>query len=331
MRVRRRWLLSAFGLALVVGLLTVARPAVIAERLAGVTFLSLVRAFGWAAFIAAARALRLALLVGRPLGPLKAFGVVAATQAGISVLPFRLGELVLLPLLHRAGVLGTVRGLSFLVVLRAMDIAALVTWAVVLAIATGVRLGTGAAVLAALLSAGFLFVLLGLRLVSRLARSWRCRTDWRRRSLGQVLMVRRELRLRTGTPLQLALLSGLSLAVWAGIWGQTLALVRGMGIEWPATAVLGGVIGSAVSSALPVTTIGSFGTLEAGWALALAAAGVGTSEALAVGFATHLWSVVFTIMLAILGTPALLRRGLRISRANDPEKAARAITGPSAR
>lgn len=324
MRVRRRWVLSGIGVALLVGLLALADPAAVAGRLTSVAPASLALALAWGAGVAVVRAVRLSLLVGRPVTATRALGVVTVTQAAIGLLPFRLGELVLVLMLRRAGVAGTVRGLSFLVVLRTLDVMALLAWAAFLTLATGIRLGTGAALLAFALLAALLGIVAGLRLVGRLARAWRRRLGWRRRVLGQLLLARREIRQRAGSPIRLGMLAGLSLAAWAGIWGQTVALVRGMDLDWPALAVLAGVIGSAVSSAMPITTVGSFGALEAGWALALAATGVAAAEALAVGFATHLWSVVFAVFLAVLGAPVVLgsRRSLPVRsatvRTEDP-------------
>ena len=311
MSLRHRAVLAGLGLILVAVLLSLARPGEVLARLVGVRWPHLAAAFGWAAAVAALRAVRLRILVGPTLSVPRSVGVVTVTQAAVSVLPLRLGELSLVWLLRRSGVPGAVRGLSFLVVLRAMDAAGLLVWAVALALAAGMRLGAGAALLAGMLLLLVLAMPVATRALDWAVRVWRSRPGWRRRLLRQMLAVRRELRMRAASRRQVALMAVVSLALWAGGWGQTVALVRGMGLEWPASAILAGVIGAAVTSAVPVTTVGSFGTLEAGWALALAAAGVPGTEALAVGFATHLWSVGFSLTLAAAGWILGLRHPAR--------------------
>lgn len=301
MRSWYRTVLAVLGLILMIALLGLASPGEVLARLVGVGWAHLAAAFAWAAAVAVLRAMRLRLLVGPALSLPRSVGVVTVTQAAVSVLPLRLGELSLVWLLRRSGVPGTVRGLSFLVVLRAMDTGALLAWAAALSMVAGMRLGARATFLAGALVLLAIAVLVATRVLEWTVRAWRSRPGWRRRMLRQVLAVRRELRVRAASRGRVLLMMAASLAIWAGSWGQTVALVRGMGLEWPASAILAGVIGAAVTSAVPVTTVGSFGTLEAGWALALAAAGVPAAKALAVGFATHLWSVGFSVVLAAVG------------------------------
>jgi uncharacterized membrane protein YbhN (UPF0104 family) len=98
----------------------------------------------------------------------------------------------------------------------------------------------------------------------------------------------------------------LSLLVWGAIWAVTLALLRGMGLTWPPGPVLLGVVGAALGSSLPVNSVGNFGTQEAGWAAALAGVGVPAQQALAAGFACHLWVLVLLVPLGLAGAAYLI-------------------------
>ncbi len=49
--------------------------------------------------------------------------------------------------------------------------------------------------------------------------------------------------------------------------------------------------------------------MEAGWTAAMAPFALPTAEVVAAGFATHLWSVLFALLLALVAVPFLsLRR-----------------------
>ncbi len=69
-----------------------------------------------------------------------------------------------------------------------------------------------------------------------------------------------------------------------------------------------GVIGAGLGSLLPVNIVGSFGSQEAGWTAALAGVGVEPRAALAAGFACHLWSLAFNVVLGLAGAAALAAR-----------------------
>jgi len=118
--------------------------------------------------------------------------------------------------------------------------------------------------------------------------------------------VRRELALAARSPLRAWGSVALSLLVWGAIWAVTLALLRGMGLPWPPGSVLLGVVGAALGSSLPVNSVGNFGTQEAGWAAALAGVGVPAQQALAAGFACHLWVLVLLVPLGLAGAAYLI-------------------------
>lgn len=319
MSIRRRasWLAVALGAALALALLMVAEPASVLALVRRLTWGWLLVAFGWSCLVLACRGLRLALVSGGRLSPASALAVISVGQFASAALPLRLGEVVLFVLLQLAGLKGAVRGLSFLLLLRALDAAGLLVWA----LATGIWLGASgmlAVTLAVIVLALVALALIrGLRVPRGVVHRLRRQQGWRRHALYQTLRVRHELRLVGRSPWRVGVVIALSLVAWAGIWGLTVALLRGMGLDWPIRAVLLGVIGASLGAAIPVNAVGSFGTLEAGWTAALAGVGVPASSALAAGFATHLYSLAFGF-LACLGGLAYLSL-VEAPRAEKPE------------
>lgn len=293
------------GAGLLAATLWAARPGQVLELARRTSGEALAVGFAWATAVLLLRALRLGLLSGGRLGVGRAAAVIAASQLPVIVLPMRLGELAFFPALRAAGVRGGVRGLGFLVLTRALDVSGLVVWA--LAVGLWMRvpgLATAAAVAAAVAVA--LYVSLRLtRAARRLLLRARRGGPWRRRLLLQALRVRRELARVARSPWRVTVVVACSLATWAGIWQLTVALLRGMGLTWPADAILVGLVGAAMGASVPLNAVGSFGTQEAGWAAALATLGVPTPAALAAGFASHSWSVVFAAAHCLAALPFL--------------------------
>jgi len=305
-RARASWWLAAFGAALALGLLVVAEPVSVLQMAGRVRLLHLLAAFLGTIALVLIRGLRLSLLAGRQLRPVRGAAVAAAAQLASGVLPLRLGELAIVPLLQAAGLPGTIRALSLLVLARVLDLAALLVWGVLAAAMIGHSPAAAIIGLAILVSAALLARALGLRWLRRSAGAWRRRPGWRRRALLQVLRVRRELALVARSPLRVCGSAALSLLVWAAIFGVTLALLRGMGLSWPAGPVFLGVVGAALGASLPFNSVGNFGTQEAGWAAALSGAGVPAQQALAAGFACHLWALVLLVPVGVAGAVYLI-------------------------
>lgn len=293
------------GAVLLGATLWAARPVQVLELARRTSVEGLALGLAWATFVLVLRGLRLGLLSGGRLGAGRATAVIAAAQLPLTVLPMRLGELAFFPALRTAGVRGGMRGLGFLVLTRALDISALVVWA--LAVGLWMRvpgLATAAAVAAAA-AVGLYMTLRVTRAARRLLLRVRHGRPWRRRVIRQGLQVRRELGRVARSPWRATVVVASSFATWAGIWQLTVALLRGMGLGWPADAVLVGMIGAATGASVPLNAIGTFGTQEAGWAAALAAVGVPTPAALAAGFASHSWSIVFAATHWVLALPFL--------------------------
>lgn len=266
----------------------------------------------------AARGMRLAILSGGRLAPSTATAVSAAAQLAISLLPWRLGELALIPLLRVVGLPGAVRGLAYAGVGRILDAAALLLLAAAASVLSpSFPLILAGALALPLVVATALYVGVRRRL-GAIARRWRLARGWRPRVLRSALRTRGEMRHVARRPLAVAAAAACSLAVWLSLWGVTSILLSGMGVGWPAGPVLAGVIGAAAGVALPINAGGNFGSLEGGWAVALALAGVPPSQSLAAGFATHSWSLGFNILFG-LGGGAFLA----LSHPGRPDRAPR--------
>jgi uncharacterized membrane protein YbhN (UPF0104 family) len=302
---RAAWSLAVVGLALAAILIATASPAAIVELLRRSRPAGVAVAFAWALAVLLMRGGRLALVVGRSLPLGRAVGVTGVVAMAAAALPMRTGDLALVPMLRAAGVPGTLRGLSLLVSLRLLDLVALLAWVAVAAALLGGRYGWAVLPLAAIPFVVAVSTAVMLRGLRRLAPAWRRAAGWRRRALLQMLEVRRELRAAARSPMRASGAVLLSLGVWGGIWQLTVALVRAMGLAWPAPTVLVGVLGATAGAALPVNPLGNFGTLEAGWAAALAPLGVEPALAVATGFATHLWSLLFNAGLGACSALAL--------------------------
>jgi uncharacterized membrane protein YbhN (UPF0104 family) len=89
-----------------------------------------------------------------------------------------------------------------------------------------------------------------------------------------------------------------SLASWIMIFWMFYAFLRGFGID---ISFLKGVFGSTIAviaNALPISGIGNWGTLEAGWAAGFLIVGLSKEKAIATGFVVH---ILIFIICAILG------------------------------
>ncbi len=325
-RWRRAWPLLVLGLLLAVALFLMASPNRVFVLASRAHPAGLAAAFVATATVAVLRGLRLRVVVGPALTISQALGVHTVTQLATSVVPMRLGEAAILPLLHRAGVPGLLRGLSVALTVRLLDLLSLLAWTTVAGAWIGSRRSAAGFLLAALVVITVAAAALGQRLVGWAVRRFRRASRRRRRVLRQLLRVRVELRRLVATPSRAGGALALSLAAWGGVWLVTLLLLRAMDMRWPAATVLWGTLGATAGAALPLNAVGNFGTLEAGWTAALAAVGVPAGEALSAGFATHAWSLLFNVVLAVTTTPVLLlHRRREAAAARASARAARRV------
>jgi hypothetical protein len=305
-RARATWGLAAAGLTLAVALFLVAQPRNVVSLALHARPALLLAALAGTFAAQALRGARLALLAGPRIGPGRATAVVAISQLASGVLPLRVGELSLVPLLQAAGLPGTIRALAVLLLARILDLAAILAWGVMAAAALGKDPSIAIVGLAALLAAAVLTAALGARTLRALVPRWRRRRGWRRRLLGRLLQGRREVALIAGSPRRAGGSVVVSMLLWGAIWGVTVLLLHAMGLRWPPGAVLLGVVGGALGSTIPVNSVGTFGTQEVGWTAALAGAGLPARQALAAGFACHLWVLVFSAAIAAAAGAYLL-------------------------
>ncbi len=298
---RTSWWLGGVGLLLAFALLLKAEPAEVLALAGRARWPGLLAALAGTGLLALLRGARLSLLAGGELRLNPSTAVAAVAQLATGVLPLRLGELAMIPLLQAAGLPGAIRGFSVLVLVRVLDLLAVLLWATAGAALIGGSPAFAAAMLASVglvLGAGWVA---GTRVLRRLAGRWRRAPGWRRKALRQLLRVRREVVHLARSPARAGVAVLVSVLLWAVIWAVTVVLLRAMTLTWPPSRVLLGVLGAALGSSLPISSVGSFGTQEAGWAAALAGVGVPPQAALAAGFACHLWSIGFTFVIGGAG------------------------------
>lgn len=96
---------------------------------------------------------------------------------------------------------------------------------------------------------------------------------------------------------------------WAALLGGTVAvmsaqlllfgaLISACGVEVSPAQLVVGVSGAAIASALPLLTVGSVGTLEAGWAAAFVWVGLGLEEAVLTGVVAQVLTLLFAALFA---------------------------------
>ena len=89
-----------------------------------------------------------------------------------------------------------------------------------------------------------------------------------------------------------------SLVSWIMVFWVFYAFLRGFGIEISFLKVVFGSTVAIIANALPISGIGNWGTLEAGWAVGFLMVGLPKEKAIATGFAVH---IVAFVICAIMG------------------------------
>jgi len=88
-----------------------------------------------------------------------------------------------------------------------------------------------------------------------------------------------------------------SLASWIMIFCTFYAYMKGFGIDIPFTKMIFGSTVGIIANALPISGIGNWGTLEAGWAAGFLMVGLSKEKAIATGFGVH---IIIFIVCAII-------------------------------
>ncbi len=79
-----------------------------------------------------------------------------------------------------------------------------------------------------------------------------------------------------------------SLASWAMIFSTFYAYMKGFGVDVSSTKLILGSTIAVIGNALPVSGIGNWGTLEAGWAAGFLMVGLSKEKAITTGFGIHI-------------------------------------------
>jgi uncharacterized protein (TIRG00374 family) len=92
----------------------------------------------------------------------------------------------------------------------------------------------------------------------------------------------------------------ISLASWITIFWLFYAFLRGFGIEIPFLRVVFGSTIAVLANALPISGIGNWGTLEAGWAAGFLMVGLSKEKAISSGFGVHILIFVVCAVMAFV-------------------------------
>ena len=84
-----------------------------------------------------------------------------------------------------------------------------------------------------------------------------------------------------------------SLASWAMIFSTFYAYMKGFGVDISSTKLILGSTIAVIANALPISGIGNWGTMEAGWAAGFLMVGLSKEKAIATGFGIHI--LVFVV------------------------------------
>jgi uncharacterized protein (TIRG00374 family) len=239
----------------------------------------------------------------------------------LRLLPMRTGDLSYAFLVRRAGTAGLGESLLSLLLLRALDATTVVVvFTASLALDQGVYLGdrtVGIVVAAAAGIAGLVVVFTLGRILRRFLDLARACCRWvgldRRPGIQRAMekvekSVDSFAEIKTGVVLMAA---GASLVLWLLTFAAFFVIMRGFSMPVGATQTVLGSTAAVVTGFLPIGGIGSFGTLEAGWALGFVLVGLEQEKAVASGFGVSLTTFGYAALLGLLGWIGLWLIGRR--------------------
>lgn len=312
----RRGLLvkAAVGLAITTGLvlflLRYIDPRQVGQLLTSMDWLYCLTAFGiWLAMYLV-RALRFVLLA--PKTPFLTMLCIASVHNFLlRVLPMRTGEISYGLLVRRAGTAGLGESLLGLLLLRVLDATVVVVvFSVTLSVHRGIYLGDrrlGITVAAAA-------ALLGIVVVMNLGRLLRAALGIARGGVRLLRLegretVKRSLARVEGSvktfsevgPRTTLAVAAVTVVLWLLTFSAFFAIMRGFSMPVGIPQTVLGSTAAVVTGFLPIGGIGSFGTMEAGWALGFVLVGLDREKAVASGFGVSLTSFVFAAILGLAG------------------------------
>jgi glycosyltransferase 2 family protein len=229
----------------------------------------------------------------------------------LRILPFRTGELAYAFLVKRAGTAGLGESLISLLLLRILDsVAVVIVFAAALAFHRGTyladrRIGLIAAGAAAIVGLALVTALVpALRLVLRAARGLLRALRLEARPAVEALLrkaggaIEDFARLR---PAAIVRITAVSLVLWLLTFAAFFAIMRAFSMPVGIAQTILGSTAAVVTAFLPIGGIGSFGTLEAGWALGFALVGLEQTKAVTSGFGVSLSTFAYGAILGLLG------------------------------
>ena len=89
-----------------------------------------------------------------------------------------------------------------------------------------------------------------------------------------------------------------SLISWIMVYWMCYAFLKGFGIEISFLRVVFGSSVGLMVSTLPISGLGNWGTLEAGWAAGFLMAGFSKEKAIATGFGVHIFVFVICVIVS---------------------------------
>jgi len=99
-----------------------------------------------------------------------------------------------------------------------------------------------------------------------------------------------------------------SLASWAMIFSTFYAYMKGFGIDVSSMKLILGSTIAVIGNALPVSGIGNWGTLEAGWAAGFLMVGLSKEQAITTGFGIHILIFVVCALISFFCWVTLKKR-----------------------
>jgi uncharacterized protein (TIRG00374 family) len=258
------------------------------------------------------RALRYRWLIHSRKVPFpKLFQISAIYNLAISVLPSKFGELTYPYFLNRAGGVNFTEGLASLIASRVYDLCVIL---VIFSItAAGARetlrvglfwiilmsLGLTCLIVVVLLNLGRLLAWLSMLIEKRSTRS---RTkvkrplQWVQKKIQEISGDFHAINARRGY-LPVAVATTLS---WVMIFLMFHALLRGFGIRVPLLKVIFGSSVAILASTIPISGLGNWGMLEAGWAAGFLLVGLSKENAIATGFGIHILILIVSAVIGLL-------------------------------
>jgi hypothetical protein len=270
--------------------------------------------FGMGVLLLLSRAARFRLLTQR--SGLTTVAAAISVQTFINrVAPFRLGELSLPYFLHRSAGEPPVPALVSLVLVRLLELWVLLLFAAVAVVAwfgadeqvNTIGIFVGAGILTIMLFSFRIWVRWGARLATRIMNAFGL---GKMAFLAEVLERVEEAVMNSErqTIGHWAMLMGTSVLVFLFTVGTYDCLLRAVDLHLSPMQIIIGVTFAMVAGAIPVTSVGSFGTHETGWTAGFMWVGLSLNDALVTGLITQVMTLVFNVILAVPGHLYLLKK-----------------------